>query len=98
MPKHASIRPLKRHPELEVISTQVTGQDGQPKHVEYRVYNYRSLNSGRVLRGDTWGLLDGVIVAALIRWIGAKYVHALQGHRIWLDYEVNQLHLSSDLD
>jgi hypothetical protein len=45
--------PLSGNTELEIISTPLTSSD-QARHVEYRVYNYQTLKTGRIVRGDGW--------------------------------------------
>ena len=55
-------------PELSIIKTPLTSPCNSPSHyhVEYRVYNYRFLSSGRIIRGDGWGWLDYSILLGLI--------------------------------
>ena len=57
--------PLSSNPELEIISRQVG--DGWAR--EYRVDNFRTLVSGRVIRGDsTWGWVDILLISTAI-WL-----------------------------
>ncbi len=68
----SEIQPLSAtHPQLSILSTPLTSDPDGPIHVEYRVYNYRRLPSGRVNRGDGWGLMDFLWGVGLI-WLPRK--------------------------
>ena len=54
-------RPVSGHPELSIVST-----GGAAPVVEYRVSNFRTLPSGRIVHGDAVGVLQSAIFAALL--------------------------------
>lgn len=59
--------PLSSNPELEIISRQLG--DGWAR--EYRVDNFRTLVSGRVVHGDsTWGWVDILLISTAI-WLAS---------------------------
>jgi len=59
------LRPLSKHPELEVICTKV----GETWVNEYRVANFRTLESGRTVDGHgSWGLTDLVLLGVAL-WL-----------------------------
>ncbi|ORX39278.1 hypothetical protein BD324DRAFT_649358 [Kockovaella imperatae] len=57
----ATDRPLRAHPNFCVVR-----QPSADALVEYRVYNVRYHPSGRVVRGDGWGLLDLIVLSGLV--------------------------------
>jgi phosphatidylinositol glycan class H protein len=68
MPSHVaetSSTPLDRHQQLRIVRTRLTEAQDGPQHVEYRVYNWRRLSSGRVVRGDASALSDVLCIAAV---------------------------------
>ena len=72
LPKNTAehLRPLPNHPELEVIRT----KDGETWVNEYRIANFRTLDSGRVVAGDGfWGVADLLLVGTAL-WLLRSYV------------------------
>ena len=63
----ATTTQLAGHPELSVLTTYLGHDVSGPKHVEYRVDNFRTLRSGRVLRSAAWSVID-IIALALVFW------------------------------
>jgi hypothetical protein len=58
-------RPLRRNPELEIIVTRLSNGEV----TEYRVHNFRTLKSGRRVRGDGWSLIEiALLVLILLLW------------------------------
>ena len=54
-----------------------TDNDNGDSVVEYRVYNYRSLASGRTVRGDGWTLIDLVLLMTVVWMIYASVQRSL---------------------
>jgi hypothetical protein len=63
MPSH--VRPLADHPQLEIITTQVSGVK-EDRVTEYRVYNYKRWRNGTIVRGDGFGWVDVLWLAGLV--------------------------------
>lgn len=63
--------PVPRQLQLTLIDTRLSDTRDGPRHIEYRVYNWRKLDSGRVWRGDGWGLGDAVAIA-VIAWLATE--------------------------
>ncbi|WWC63793.1 uncharacterized protein I303_106398 [Kwoniella dejecticola CBS 10117] len=96
-------RPLSAHPQLENISTPLSSHrlpltDGAAgSNVEYRVYNYRVSQNGRMKRGDGWSMSDMGITLSLVwmfwsyrLWNKAKglYEHASEVRNGWSTEQV----------
>lgn len=62
--------PIEKQRQLCVVETPLTGTPEGPKHVEYRVYNWRRLSSGRLVRGDgsDLGWVMALLVSLLLCW------------------------------
>ena len=94
MPSHASvspvpsqeIRPLPLHSQLAILTTPLTAEPDGPKHVEYRVYNYRRLRTGRIVRGDGLGVGAAVCIAALA-WMGVTAWGQLAAEAPYTSYQ-----------
>lgn len=72
-PRHSTqrLRPLANHPELEIFRTKI----GETWVNEYRVANFRTLDSGRTVTGDgSLGVVDLLGLGAAV-WL----IH----HRLW---------------
>ncbi|WRT69292.1 uncharacterized protein IL334_006276 [Kwoniella shivajii] len=86
-PTRTITRPLVNHPQLEIISTPVTiglvdnetNSSDTLLQVEYRVYNYKQLDGGRIIRGDGWNLLTILVFIGLTwtAWSRAQWNGAL---------------------
>ena len=69
-------QPLPDHPQLCILTTRLSplsatadgtlsGRSTGSAHVEYRVYNWRRLPSGRIIRGDGAGLGSWAVLAVI---------------------------------
>ncbi len=62
----SEVKPLPLHPQLVIHTAPLSNDDDSgSSYVEYRVYNHRRLGSGRVIRGDGWGVQDVLCIGGL---------------------------------
>ncbi|EIW65799.1 hypothetical protein TREMEDRAFT_74924 [Tremella mesenterica DSM 1558] len=65
--------PLKNQPEFIVHSIPLdTKIDSTSNYVEYKVYNFQTLRSGRIIRNDGWNIGD-LLVICLLNWTWTRY-------------------------
>ncbi|WVQ93009.1 hypothetical protein IAU59_000072 [Kwoniella sp. CBS 9459] len=77
---------IKTGPQLEIRCASLTRGEGSSIPVlfrEYRVYNYRKVQtSGRVVRGDGWSVLDATVLAGLL-WAAWKWETSELLREVW---------------
>lgn len=85
--------PLSGNTELEIISTPLTSPN-QASHVEYRVYNYQTLKTGRIVRGDGWDsifLLAGVALSFIYLNLDPQNIAAELRNLTWATFHPHKV-------